>query len=104
MSHTEEENFLTHVSAMFYLFLVSNSLHLLSAVVLRVHDLHPDLHDGVRVLDELLAGPQVRPRPRGPHHHHAARHVHHHLQHQQLPAPGGLHQGGLMVFRPVRDV
>ena len=75
-----------------------------AAVVLRVHDLHPDLHDGVRVLDELLAGPQVRPRPRGPHHHHAARHVHHHLQHQQLPAPGGLHQGGLMVFRPVHDV
>ena len=68
-----------------------------AAVVLRVHDLHPDLHDGVRVLDELLAGPQVRPRPRGPHHHHAARHVHHHLLHQQLPAARGLHQGRMIV-------
>ena len=64
-----------------------------AAVVLRVHDLHPDLHDGVRVLDELLAGPQVRPRPRDADHHHAARHVHHHRQHQQLPPTRRLHQG-----------
>ena len=64
-----------------------------AAVVLRVHDLHPDLHDGVRVLDELLAGPQVRPRPRGPHHHHAARHGYNHLLDQRLNATSFLYQG-----------
>ena len=62
-------------------------------VLLRGHHLRSHLHDRLRVLDELLAGPQVRPRPRHAHHHHAARHVHHHRQHQQLTPTRRLHQG-----------
>ena len=64
-----------------------------SVVVLRVHHLHPHLHDGLRLLDVLLAGPQVGPCQGGADHHHPAGHVHHHLQYQQLSASSCLHQG-----------
>ena len=64
-----------------------------AAVLLRVHHLHPHLHDCLRLLDVLLAGPQVSPGSGDVDHHYPAGHVHHHSQHQQLPAPSGLHQG-----------
>ena len=63
-------------------------------ILLCRHHLCPHLHDRLRVLDVLLAGPQVRPGQGGAHHHHAARHVHHHLLHQQLSSTRSLHQGG----------
>ena len=62
-------------------------------VLLRGHHLRSHLHDRLRVLDELLAGPQVRPRPRRPHHHHAARHGYNHLLDQRLNAASFLYQG-----------
>ena len=84
------------------LFILISPFFSLPAQLLRVHHLHPDLHDCLRVLDVLLAGPQVGPGPGGAHHHHTARHVHHHLLHQQLPAPRGLHQGHRRVEQHLR--
>ena len=62
-------------------------------ILLRLHHLYPHLHDGLRVLDVLLAGPQVSPGQGGADHHNPAGDVHHHLQYQQFPPACGLHQG-----------
>ena len=68
-----------------------------SVVVLRVHHLHPHLHDGLRLLDVLLAGPQIGPGPSDADHHDPPGHVHHHRQHQQLSPARRLHQGLNMI-------
>ena len=66
---------------------------IIPAVLLRVHNLCPHLHDCSCHLDVLLAGPQVCPSKGDAHHHHPPGHVHHDLQHQQLSSTCGLYKG-----------
>ena len=63
------------------------------AILLCGHHLYSNIHDCLCVLDVFLAGPQVSPCQGVFNHHHPLGHVHHHLQHQQLPTPSSLHQG-----------
>ena len=64
-----------------------------TALLLHRDSLCSLLHDGVSVLDVLLAGPQGGAGQGCLGGHHLAGHVHHPGQHPELLAPGGLHQG-----------
>ena len=66
---------------------------IIPAVLLRVHNLCPHLHDCSCLLDVLLAGPQGGAGPGGPGGDHPAGHVHHPGQHPEQPPARRLHQG-----------
>ena len=70
-----------------------------SALFLHRHRLRPLLHDGLRLLDVLLAGPQGSARQSGPGSDDPAGDVHHAGQHTELPPARGLHQGHRRLVR-----
>ena len=74
------------------------------AVVLHSDGVRALLHDGLRVLDVLLAGPQGGACPCGAGSDDPAGDVHHPGQHPELPAPGRLHQGHRRLVRGLRRV
>ena len=72
-----------------------------AALLLPGHRLRALLHDRLRVLDVILAGPQGGAGPGGAGSDHPAGHVHHPGQHPELPPACRLHQGNYRSSQPV---
>ena len=70
-----------------------------AALLLHRHRLRPLLHDGLRLLDVLLAGPQGGAGQGGAGRDDPAGDVHHPGQHPEQPAARGLHQGHRRLVR-----